>query len=93
MAITALAGFAGVLMRNIVFTAAEALRFGTVSAAVHDRGSVVGLWRLTDALMACFSSATPGTVGGAGRFGLAGLVAAFGWGVWIVPYSVVLLGV
>lgn len=64
-----------------------------VSAAVHDRGSVVGLWRLTDALMACSSSATPGTVGGAGRFGLAGLVAAFGWGVWIVSSSVVLLGV
>ncbi|WP_053174931.1 hypothetical protein [Nonomuraea sp. SBT364] len=127
----ALVGFAGVLMQNIVFTAAEALRFGAVSAAVHDRGSVAGLWRLTDALicfnqiflgmailgftaagaalgvipawhawlgyltaalMAVFSSATPYTLGGTGRFALAGLVAAFGWAAWIVSYGIVLLG-
>ncbi|TDD11691.1 hypothetical protein E1292_04010 [Nonomuraea deserti] len=128
----ALVGFAGVLMQNVVFTAAEALRFGMTSAAAHDRGSVVGLWRLTDVLicfnqvflamailgftvagtslgfipawhtwlgyltaglMIVFSSLTPYTVGGASRFALAGLIAAFGWGAWIVSCSIALLGV
>ncbi|MEO3796052.1 hypothetical protein ABGB14_38145 [Nonomuraea sp. B10E15] len=128
----ALVGFAGVLMQNVVFTTAEALRFGMTSAAVHDRGSVMGLWRLTDALicfnqiflatailgftvagtslgiipawhtwlgyltaglMIVFSSLTPYTIGGASRFALAGLIAAFGWGAWILSYSIALLSI
>jgi hypothetical protein len=39
----ALVGFAGVLMQNATFMRVEALRFGMVSAATHDRGSVAGL--------------------------------------------------
>lgn len=46
----ALAGFAGVLMQNATFMVVEALRFGAASAAVHHRGSVPGLWAVTNVL-------------------------------------------
>ncbi|WP_326692453.1 hypothetical protein OIE63_38550 [Streptomyces sp. NBC_01795] len=46
----ALTGFAGVLVQNAVFTVVEALRFGTASAAAHNRGSVPGLWATTRVL-------------------------------------------
>jgi hypothetical protein len=46
----ALVGFAGVLMQNATFTCVEALRFGIASAATHDRGSVAGLWGLSNVL-------------------------------------------
>lgn len=46
----ALVGFAGVLMQNVTFTCVEALRFGMVSAAAHGRGSVAGLWGLSNVL-------------------------------------------
>jgi hypothetical protein len=46
----ALVGFAGVLMQNATFMVVEALRFGLVSAAENDRGSVAGLWTLSNVL-------------------------------------------
>jgi hypothetical protein len=46
----ALVGFAGVLMQNVTFAVVEALRFGMASAARHGRGSVAGLWGLSNVL-------------------------------------------
>jgi hypothetical protein len=46
----ALVGFAGVLLQNATFTVVEALRFGMASAAAHGRGSVAGLWGLSNVL-------------------------------------------
>lgn len=46
----ALVGFAGVLLQNATFTGVEALRFGMATAARHDRGSVAGLWGLSNVL-------------------------------------------
>ncbi|WP_327096721.1 2-oxoglutarate/malate transporter [Nocardia vinacea] len=46
----ALVGFAGVLMQNATFTCVEALRFGMASAARVDRGSVAGMWSLSNVL-------------------------------------------
>ncbi|WP_433263417.1 hypothetical protein ACQPZF_32145 [Actinosynnema sp. CS-041913] len=46
----ALVGFGGVLMQNVTFTCVEALRFGLASAARRDRGSVAGLWGLSNVL-------------------------------------------
>lgn len=46
----ALVGFAGVLMQNATFTVVEALRFGMAEAAANDRGSVAGLWGLSNVL-------------------------------------------
>lgn len=46
----ALVGFAGVLMQNATFAAVEALRFGMASAATRDRGSMAGLWGLSNVL-------------------------------------------
>jgi hypothetical protein len=46
----ALVGFAGVLLQNATFTCVEALRFGMATAARHDRGSVAGLWGLSNVL-------------------------------------------
>jgi hypothetical protein len=46
----ALVGFAGVLMQNVAFACVEALRFGMAAAAGEGRGSVVGLWGLSNVL-------------------------------------------
>jgi hypothetical protein len=46
----ALAGFAGVLMQNATFMVVEALRFGMAAAAAEHRGSVAGLWTLSNVL-------------------------------------------
>ncbi|MFI7120766.1 hypothetical protein [Amycolatopsis sp. NPDC049868] len=46
----ALVGFAGVLLQNATFTCVEALRFGMAAAAARDRGSVAGLWGLSNVL-------------------------------------------
>jgi hypothetical protein len=46
----AMAGFAGVLMQNATFMVVESLRFGMAAAAVHGRGSVAGLWALSNVL-------------------------------------------
>lgn len=46
----ALVGFAGVLSQNATFACLEALRLGLASAAARDRGSVAGLWSLSNVL-------------------------------------------
>lgn len=46
----ALVGFAGVLLQNATFAVVEALRFGMAAAAARDRGSVAGLWGLSNVL-------------------------------------------
>ncbi|MCV7287070.1 hypothetical protein H7J87_17240 [Mycolicibacterium wolinskyi] len=46
----ALVGFAGVIMQNATFTCVEALRFGMAAAASHGRGSMAGLWGLSNVL-------------------------------------------
>jgi hypothetical protein len=46
----ALVGFAGILLQNATFTSVEALRFGMATAAIHDPGSVSGLWGLSNVL-------------------------------------------
>lgn len=78
----ALVGFAGVLLQNATFTCVEALRFGMASAATHDRGSVAGLWGLSNVLFGFnqifLATALLGfTVAGAGT----GLVP--GWHAWL----------
>ncbi|MBB4929634.1 hypothetical protein F4561_000454 [Lipingzhangella halophila] len=46
----ALVGLGGVLMQNATFACVEALRFGLAAAAAHHRGSVAGLWGLSNVL-------------------------------------------
>lgn len=86
----ALVGFAGVLMQNATFTCVEALRFGMASAATHDRGSVAGLWGLSNVLFGFnqvfLAIALLGfTVAGAGT----GLIP--GWHAWLGYVSAALL--
>lgn len=85
-----LVGFAGVLMQNVTFTVVEALRFGMASAAAHDRGSMAGLWGLSNVLFGFnqvfLATALLGfSAAGAG----AGLIA--GWHLWLGLASAVLL--
>jgi hypothetical protein len=86
----ALVGFAGVLMQNATFAAVEALRFGLASAATHDRGSMAGLWSLSNVLFGFnqlfLATALVGfTAAGAGT----GLIPA--WQAWLGYSSAVLL--
>ena len=86
----ALVGFGGVLMQNATFTCVEALRFGMASAATHDRGSVAGLWGLSNVLFGFnqlfLATALLGfTAAGAG----AGLIP--GWHAWLGYASAALL--
>ncbi|MGP4103768.1 hypothetical protein [Nonomuraea sp. KM90] len=46
----ALVGFAGVLLQNATFACVEALRFGMATAARHGRGSMAGLWGMSNVL-------------------------------------------
>jgi hypothetical protein len=86
----ALVGFAGVLMQNVTFACVEALRFGMASAAPHGRGSVAGLWGLSNVLFGFnqlfLAIALSGfTAAGTG----AGLVP--GWQAWLGYVSAALL--
>ncbi|MEV4568106.1 hypothetical protein AB0K12_30425 [Nonomuraea sp. NPDC049419] len=46
----ALMGFAAVVLQNATFTCIEALRFGMATAARHGRGSMAGLWGMSNVL-------------------------------------------
>lgn len=86
----ALVGFAGVVMQNATFAGVEALRFGLASAARQDRGSVAGLWSLSNVLFGFnqgfLAIALIGfTAAGAGT----GLIP--GWQVWLGYASAALL--
>ncbi|GLY64256.1 hypothetical protein [Amycolatopsis taiwanensis] len=86
----ALVGFAGVLMQNATFTVVEALRFGLASAAARDRGSVTGLWSLSNVLFGfnqVFLSAA--LIGFTAAGTNAGLIA--GWQTWLGYASAALL--
>lgn len=86
----ALVGFAGVLMQNVTFTVVEALRFGMAAAAARHRGSLAGLWALSNVLFGFnqlfLAVALLGfTAAGAG----AGLIAD--WHAWLGYLSAALL--